>query len=122
MVAKAAANQAASTAAGRLEILALETFAPAAPWETRSSVSTPVALNALVHAQRGAAQCRCRDTLPADVFFQYDVKTGTLNFSTTMTPPAPAIAARARKPSDLAAVHGQECISTRVRRSATGVS
>ena len=40
MVAKAAANQAASTAAGRLEILALETFAPAAPWETRPSVTS----------------------------------------------------------------------------------
>ena len=41
MAAKAAASQTASTAAGRLEILALETFAPAAPWETRSSVTRP---------------------------------------------------------------------------------
>ena len=123
MVAKAAANQAASTAAGRLEILALETFAPAAPWEARSSVSTPVALNALVHAQRGAAQCRCRDTLPADAFFQYEVKTGTLTFRRLRLRRRPrSRPSRARRPSDLVAVHGQECISTRVRRSATRVS
>ena len=96
MAAKAVANQAASAAAGRLEILALETFAPAAPWEMRSSVTTPVALNALVRAQRGAAQCHCRDTLPADVFFRFDVKTGALNSSAPTTPSAPAIAAIAR--------------------------
>ena len=97
-------------------------FAPAAPWETRSSVSTPVALNALVHAQRGAAQCRCRDTLPADVFFQYDVKAGTLNFSTTATPSAPAIVAVARAAAERSrGGHGQGCISTRARRSATRV-
>ena len=96
MVAKAAASQTASTAAGRLEILALETFAPAAPWETRSSVTSAAALNALVHAQRGAAQCRCRDTLPADVFFRFDVNTGTLISSAPTSPLAPAIAAIAR--------------------------
>src|SRR3954451_33083 len=58
MVAKARADQAVSAAAGRLEILALETFAPASPWETRASKTKQADVEALVRGQRAAAQCR----------------------------------------------------------------
>jgi signal transduction histidine kinase len=107
MVSKARVEQAASAAAGRLEILALETFAPASPWETRSSKTNQAELMALVRAQRSAQQCRCRDTLPADAFFQFDIATGTLTVIPASSTPGdipetPVIEAVARSEADRA--------------------
>ena len=117
MVAKATADQAASTAAGRLEILALETFAPAAPWERTAPTAPRATLDALVRAQRGAAQCRCRDTLPADAFFRFDVRGGTLLLSPeNATPNAAAIETVARAEADRA----RSLTRTRVHLNATG--
>jgi len=106
MVSKSAADQAAAVAAGRLEILALETFSPAEPWETRASLTASEALARLVRSQRGAAQCRCRDTLPADVFFRFDVNAGTLIVAPVgaqpNAPAAPVIAAVAKAEAERA--------------------
>jgi signal transduction histidine kinase len=71
-IARSTAEQVVALAGSRLEIIALETFAPVAPWAVRPSVGDS-ALGALVRAQRGAAKCRCRDTLAATEFFRYDV-------------------------------------------------
>ena len=92
---------------GRLEILALETFAPASPWETRSSKTNQTELIALVRAQRSAQQCRCRDTLPADAFFRFDIATGTLTVMPASStqgdiPETPVIEAVARSEADRA--------------------
>ena len=106
MVSKSAADQAAAVAAGRLEILALETFSPAEPWETRASLTASEALARLVRSQRGAAQCHCRDTLPADVFFRFDVNAGTLIVAPVgaqpNAPAAPVIAAVAKAEAERA--------------------
>src|SRR5947208_17033396 len=59
LVAKSTVGQFLSTASGRLELLALETFAPVTPWEPRPPTHTPD-LAALARAQRSAGQCRCR--------------------------------------------------------------
>lgn len=87
MVSKARAEQAAAAATGRLEILALETFAPASPWEVRSARTKQSELDALVRGQRAAEQCRCRDALPADAFFRFDVASGALSVVPAASPP-----------------------------------
>ncbi len=78
LLARSAARQAAAIATGRLEILALETFAPVAPWGTTRATPASVDLDALARSQRDAAQCRCRDTLPAEAFFRFDVRSREL--------------------------------------------
>jgi signal transduction histidine kinase len=101
LVAKSTAGQIVSTAGGRLEILALETFAPVTPWDTRSSAIRGAELSALVRAQHNAEQCGCRDTLPADAFFRFDAVTGKLELMSVVSapssaPPSSAIEAAAR--------------------------
>ena len=112
VVAKSRAEQIASAAAGRLEILALETFAPAAPWETHRSMPAKTVLEALVRAQRDAEQCRCRDTLPANTFFHFDVQSGNLSTATTSTlassdPPTSVLEAIARAEANRAGTSGR---------------
>jgi signal transduction histidine kinase len=76
LVARSTSHQIAVVAAGRLENLAIQTFAPVAPWETRPSPTVSDELDALVRAQDSSAACRCRDTLSAEAFFRFDVATG----------------------------------------------
>ena len=78
LLARSAAQQAATIAAGRLQILALETFAPVAPWETTRANPAKVDLDALAGSQRDAVRCRCRDTLPVEAFFRFEVQSGEL--------------------------------------------
>lgn len=71
-VVRSTAEQVVALAGSHLEILALETFAPAMPWSSARSTGDS-ALVAMVRAQRNAARCRCRDTLSATEFFRYDL-------------------------------------------------
>jgi signal transduction histidine kinase len=78
-LARSVGEQVAALAAGRLEVVALQTFAPVMPWASHDPVAASSALNALVRAQAHASRCRCRDTLPATEFFRYDVSEGSLS-------------------------------------------
>ena len=72
-LARSMGEQVVALAAGRLEVLALQTFAPVMPWASHNPAAGDAALNALVRGQAHATRCRCRDTLPATEFFRYDV-------------------------------------------------
>jgi len=74
LVARSTSHQVAVVAAGRLENLAIQTFAPVAPWETRASATPGVELDVLVRSQDSSGLCQCRDTLSADAFFRFDVE------------------------------------------------
>jgi signal transduction histidine kinase len=65
-------------AGNRVEMLALETFAPAVPWTAARPVSNDSAFATLVQVRQNAVRCRCRDTLGANEFFRYDVDTRTI--------------------------------------------
>jgi signal transduction histidine kinase len=88
LVAKATAEQVASAAAGRLEILAVETFAPVAPWDARPLTEAGPGLDRLVRAQRAAERCACRDTLPVAAFFHLDEATGKLDLAPVANAPS----------------------------------
>jgi len=79
LVARSTAHQVAVVAAGRLENLAIQTFAPVAPWQTRASATPQAELEALVQSQDSSGACQCRDTLSAETFFRFDVATGKLD-------------------------------------------
>ena len=79
LVARATAHQVAAVAAGRLENLAIQTFAPVAPWETRIATSPEAELEALARSQDSSGACQCRDTLSADAFVRLDVASGKLD-------------------------------------------
>ena len=79
LVARSTSHQLAVVAAGRLENLAIQTFAPVSPWELRSSASPAAELNALVRAQDNSAACQCRDSISADAFFRLDLASGKLD-------------------------------------------
>jgi signal transduction histidine kinase len=79
LVARSTSQQVAAVAAGRLENLAIQTFAPVAPWETRVVAPPQAELDALVRSQDSSGACRCRDTLPADAFVRFDVASGKLD-------------------------------------------
>jgi signal transduction histidine kinase len=76
-VVRSTAEQVVALAGSRLEMLALETFAPVTPWSALPS-RPDSALGALLRVQRNVARCRCRDTLAATEFFRYDVSTRVL--------------------------------------------
>jgi signal transduction histidine kinase len=78
LVARSTSHQVAAVAAGRLENLAIQTFAPVAPWQTQSGTSASVELEALARAQSSSGVCRCRDTMAADAFFRFDVASGRI--------------------------------------------
>ena len=75
---RATARQAAARAAGRLELLAAETFAPVAQWAAPGPLAPHAAVEALVRGQREGERCRCRELLPALEFFRVELATGTL--------------------------------------------
>ena len=77
-VARSAAERVAAAAAERLQILALETFAPATPWEMQRAAGNDTELVSLVRAHHNAQRCQCRDVLPAEAFFRFDVHSGKL--------------------------------------------
>ena len=73
LILRATEQQIETDAAARLEAIALQTFAPAAPWETRPSLAARPALDALAREQRAGEQCHCREMLAASEFFRFDV-------------------------------------------------
>jgi signal transduction histidine kinase len=77
-VVRSTAEQVVALAGSRLEILALETFAPAIPWSSARPAGDS-ALRAMARAQRSATRCRCRDTLSATEFFRYDLGSRVLS-------------------------------------------
>ena len=79
LVARSTSRQLAVVAAGRLENLAIQTFAPVAPWESRTSASAAAELAALSRAQDSSGICQCRDTLSADAFFRFDLASAKLD-------------------------------------------
>jgi signal transduction histidine kinase len=79
LVARSTSHQVAVVAAGRLENLAIQTFASVAPWETRSSAPPAAELESLVRVQDSSGACQCRDTLSAAAFFRFDVGSGKLD-------------------------------------------
>ena len=91
LVAKSTASQFVAAGSGRLEILALETFAPVAPWETHPSLTRGAELGALLRAQRSAQECRCRDTLPVNAFFRFDAASSKLELLPTANSAAPNV-------------------------------
>lgn len=71
MAARAAAERIAAHAGTLLDVMALQMFAPVAPWAaSRPMTESPVALLAAWQVQ--GEQCRCRDLLPVTGFFHYD--------------------------------------------------
>ena len=80
-LARGMAEQAAALASGRLEVLALETFAPVTPWSTSAPAAGRAAALALAEAQREGERCGCRDVLPASGFFRVDVASGAIDFA-----------------------------------------
>src|SRR5678816_4843365 len=68
LVRRATAERISSFASERVQVLALETFAPVLAGGTPSSARA--ALDALVQRQADAARCDCRDTLPVRAFFR----------------------------------------------------
>jgi signal transduction histidine kinase len=71
-----------------VEILAVETFAPVAPWSsTGSSIESATA--ALARLAAGVSRCMCRDTLGATEFFRYDVGARSLIRLPSTGPKAP---------------------------------
>jgi signal transduction histidine kinase len=111
-VARATAEQVAALTSGRIELLALETFAPVTPWSVQSPVPGRAAVNALVAAQREAQRCACRDTLPATEFFRFDPATGALDTSSV-------VAARALLPEVLARIARARADRPRVARQSS---
>ncbi len=79
LVARSTSHQVAVVAAGRLENLAIQTFAPVSPWETRSSTRPSAELASLVRAQDSSGVCQCRDTLSAEAFFRFDAASGKID-------------------------------------------
>lgn len=137
-VAHTAAEQIAIHAGARLLMLALETFAPAAPWVTPGDRSGRAVVDALREGQTAGARCRCRELLPVSAFFRFDVGTDSLILeeATAMRdslPPAARLAqlardaaARARTPQ-LSSIHlvadstlGAENAVTAVQHDAQG--
>jgi signal transduction histidine kinase len=76
-VVRSMAEEVIALAGDRVELLALETFGPAAPWAAARPLPRDSALATLIRVQRNAARCRCRDTLGANEFFRYDVDART---------------------------------------------
>jgi signal transduction histidine kinase len=79
LVARSTSQQVAAVAAGRLENLAIQTFAPVAPWETRIATSPEAELEALARSQDSSGACQCSDTLSADAYVRLDVASGKLD-------------------------------------------
>jgi signal transduction histidine kinase len=100
VVVRATSHQVVAAAADRLENLAIQTFAPVAPWEPGTSSTAAAELEALAKAQDASAVCQCRDTLPADAFFRVDMSSGDVDIRrrgvhTADSPSVPADALRA---------------------------
>jgi hypothetical protein len=83
LVARSTSHQVASVAAGRLENLAIQTVAPVAPGRTKSAATAGAELEALAQAQASSGMCRCRDTMPVDAFFRFDVVSGDIDVRAT---------------------------------------
>lgn len=83
LVARSTSHQVATVAAGRLENLAIQTFAPVSPWETGTNAAPSAELDALARAQANSGACQCRDTMSADAFFRFDVASGAVAVRTT---------------------------------------
>ncbi|HSA55933.1 MAG TPA: HAMP domain-containing sensor histidine kinase, partial [Gemmatimonadaceae bacterium] len=139
-VAHTAADQIGIHASGRLLMLALETFAPAAPWGTTDEQTPRRIVEALRDGQRAGERCQCRDLLPVSAFFHFDVATDSLVVAgvaaapdgVALPPPATLAAlareemARARRPR-LSSIHlvaepalGSQAAITVVQHDAQG--
>jgi len=77
-VLRSIAEQVLALATSRVEVLALETFAPVMPWSPAPTMRGDSALAVLTRVQQNASHCRCRDTLGAAEFFRYDVSARTM--------------------------------------------
>ncbi len=111
-MAQSTAEQVAALVSGRLEVLALEVFAPTMPWARSIPVSDGSTVDRLVAAQRDAARCQCRDTLPVSAFFRWDAATGALDVRQTGNP----VAAPRPTRETLAAIARNEAGRARLKR------
>jgi signal transduction histidine kinase len=70
----------------RLELYAVQTFAPVTPLLLRGATLGGIgqaAVVSLVEEQREAERCQCRASLPATEYFRFDLATGTLDRAAT---------------------------------------
>ena len=77
-VVRSTAEQIVGLAGSRVEMLALEMFAPATLWSAGAGSKGDSAPAALGRVRQNMARCGCRDTLAATEFFRFDVPGRTL--------------------------------------------
>ena len=95
-VVRSTAEQIVGLAGSRVEMLALEMFAPAAPWSARPVANGDSAAAVLDRVRENVARCACRDTLAATEFFRFDVARRTLARLSAGVPGGSGDAGRAR--------------------------
>jgi signal transduction histidine kinase len=76
LAARAVVDHIATLVAGRLEVMAATTLAPALPWSSVAAPAPAEAVRALVEAQAEGIRCQCRPLAPASHFFAGSIDSG----------------------------------------------